>query len=233
MRWGRDPVRGVFLSRINRFAALVEAEGQSIRAHIPNSGRLHELLVAGAESLLHSHEGPSERQRKTAFDLVCVRHGRQWVSLDARLPGVLLAEAIRDKRLQAFYAYDEVRPEVRVGSSRLDLALLAPGGEPCYVEAKSVTLVVDGRALFPDAPTARGVRHLEELARLAKAGGRAAVAFVIQREDAASFSPNDRTDPAFGYALRKAAAVGVEVYAYKCHVTEEEIAITDEIPVFI
>ena len=118
------------------------------------------------------------------------------------------------------------------GESRLDL-LLSGGRGLCYVEAKSVTLVEDGVGLFPDAPTERGRRHVETLAQAVREGHRGAVVFVIQREDASSFAPNDTADPDFGRALRKALAQGIEAYAYRCTVTKEEVRLSSAVPVHL
>ncbi len=138
----------------------------------------------------------------------------------------LLYVSIRADRLEEFAGYAEVRREVTYGPSRLDLVLEGgPDGGRCFIEAKSVSLVKDGVALFPDAPTQRGRHHLGELARAKAEGHRAAVVFVVQRDDATRFSPHDEADPAFGQALREAAQAGVEVYAYKCRVSEGEVTL--------
>jgi len=152
------------------------------------------------------------------------------VSLDARLPGPLIAEAAREGRLPEFREYPHVREEVRLGQSRIDLLLEGEKGR-CWIEAKSVTLVEKGTALFPDAVTARGRRHVEELARVLAEDPCAAIIFVVQREDALRFRPHDQSDPAFGRALREAAQRGVRVRAFRCRVQPEEISLDAPIPV--
>lgn len=216
-----------FLTRLNRFAALVEMDGREVMVHIANSGRMRELLEPGRRLLLAPAPG---EHRKTQFDLALVDLGTTLVSADARLPNGLVAEALAGGQLPQFREYPEIRREVRYGDSRLDLLLEGPGGR-CYGEVKSVTLVVNGVALFPDAPTTRGVKHLGELSRAVAEGNRAAVVFVAQRSDAAAMSPNDAADPEFGAALRAAQAAGVEVYAYGCQVSTREIRLAVPLPV--
>lgn len=221
-------MQGTFLERLNRFAARVELVGRGgCRVFVPNSGRLGELLVPGARVILIPREGPG---RLTAFDLSMVYHGKTLVSVDARLPSRLVEVAVEAGLLPELAGYRELRREVRWGKSRLDFQLEGPGGA-CLVEVKSVTLVRDGRACFPDAPTSRGTRHLEELAVARRKGCRAVVLFVVQRPDAGAFSPNDSTDPAFGRALREAVAAGVEAYAYTCRVTPRRVTLGRRIPV--
>jgi sugar fermentation stimulation protein A len=149
--------------------------------------------------------------------------------MDARLPNALFAEAVAGGLLPD---YPQVQPEVFLDHSRIDFRLSGVNGV-CWVETKSVTLVVDGIARFPDAPTSRGRRHLATLAAARQAGDEAAVVFIVQRSDAASFAPHQTADPAFNDALRQAAAAGVAVRAYRCHVSLQRIEIDREIPVEI
>ncbi len=222
-------VEGRFVRRDNRFRATVTVAGNQVAAHVPNSGRLHELFAPGRPVLLAPASAP---QRLTHYDLLMVRLGSRLVSLDARLPARLFEEAVLAGALPEFAGYRQVAREVVFGDSRLDLRLSGDQGV-CWVEAKSVTLVEEGTALFPDAVTARGRRHLGELTRAVAAGHRAAVVFVAQRDDAVRFAPHEASDPAFGAALREAAGAGVEVYAYACRVSEDEIAITRPLPVVL
>ena len=222
-------VEGTFVRRDNRFRATVLVDGEEAWAHVPNSGRLHELFVPGIPVLLRPANNPD---RRTAYDLLMVIVDGQLVSLDSRLPSRLVAEAVRRRALPEFRGYETVREEVRMGRSRIDVLLEGTHGR-CWIEAKSVTLVEEGIAYFPDAVTARGKRHVEDLAEAVAHGDRAAVVFVIQRSDAVGFRPHDASDPEFGRALRAAAASGVEVYAYRCRVTREEIFITERVPVML
>ena len=220
-------VEARFLTRLNRFAALVEMEGREVMVHIANSGRMRELLEPGRRLLLTPAPG---EHRKTQFDLALVDLGTTLVSADSRLPNGLVAEALAEGQLPQFREYPELRREVRYGDSRLDFLLDGPGGR-CYGEVKSVTLVVDGIGLFPDAPTIRGVKHLKELSRAVAEGYRAAVVFVVQRADAVAMTPNDAADPDFGTALRAAQAAGVEIYAYNCAVSPSEIRLASPLPI--
>ena len=216
-----------FVWRLNRFAALVSVDGAEALAHVANSGRLHELFQPGVSVLL----APTGRDgRKTTYDLTLVRVDGVLVSADARLPSALVHEALLAGVLPPFLGYTSCRREVAFGESRLDLLLEGQTGR-CYVEVKSVTLVVEGAALFPDAPTARGRKHLGSLERAVSEGHRAAVVFVVQREDATRFQPHDAADPEFGEALRRAARNGVEVYAYGLRVSELSIPLHGSLPV--
>lgn len=219
-------IQGAFIQRDNRFRATVEIQGQKCWAHVANSGRLGELFTPGRPVWLAPAAAPN---RKTAYDLKLVEYGPVLVSVDARLPNPLFAEALTAGRLPDF-AYPDIQAEVVHGHSRLDFRLSGPAGT-CWVETKSVTLVEDGKAMFPDAPTSRGRKHLETLVQLRSSGARAAVIFVIQRPDARDFRPHIEADPAFDQGLRQAAAAGVEVCAFNCQVSRQAITLADEIPV--
>jgi sugar fermentation stimulation protein A len=218
-------ISGRFVRRDNRFRVTVEVEGERVAAHLPNSGRLTELLTPGRPCWLTEFD---TSHRKTSFDLTLVAYADTLVSVDARLPNALFAEALVAGRLEPFQGYDGVEREVRFGESRLDFRLSGPAGI-CWVEVKSVTLVEDGVARFPDAPTARGVRHLGELITAVGKGDRAAVVFVIQRADAQCFVPHDQADAAFGAALRRAAGAGVGICAWGCEVSQQEIAVCEPV----
>ena len=221
-------VEGRFIKRLNRFAALVDVERREYLAHVPNSGRMGELLVPGFRVLLVP--APEGTNRKTSFDLALVDTGSALSSADARLPNKLVAEALNRKRMPQFASYPVTRAEQVFGESRLDFLLEGPGGQ-CYVETKSVTLVEDGVGLFPDAPTIRGVKHLRSLMAARAEGHQAAVVFVIQRADADAFAPHDVADPLLGATLREAVAAGVDAWAYRCRVSEQRIILADEVPV--
>ncbi len=222
-------VPGRFVRRDNRFRATVVVDGEPTWAHVPNSGRLEELFTPGRPLWLAPAAGPG---RKTAYDLKLVAYGGGLVSVDARLPNPLLEEGLRarHKPLGDLLDWPRVEREVGRGDSRLDFCLSGPGGVQ-WIETKSVTLVEERVALFPDAPTARGRKHLLELIDAVQSGERAAVLLVVQRPDAGRFAPHDGADPAFGAVLRRAARAGVAVRAYVCRVTRQEIELADEIPV--
>ena len=223
-------VEGRFIKRLNRFAALVDVERREYLAHVPNSGRMGELLVPGFRVLLVP--APPGGHRKTSFDLALVDTGAALSSADARLPNKLVAEALARKLLPQFAGYPVVKGEQVFGESRLDFLLEGPEGK-CYAETKSVTLVEDGVGLFPDAPTVRGVKHLRSLMAARDEGHQAAVVFVIQRADARAFAPHDVADPLLGTTLREARDAGVAIWAYRCQVTEGSIELADAVPVFL
>lgn len=229
-------VEGRFIKRLNRFAALVDVDRREYLAYVPNSGRLGELLVPGYRVLLAPAPAPThterKAERKTAYDLALVDTGGVLASADARLPNRLVAEALAAGRLPQFAGYPTVQPEATFGDSRLDFRLSGPAGV-CYVETKSVTLVEDGVALFPDAPTLRGVKHLHSLMAALDAGCAAAVIFVVQRADAEAFTLHDAADPLLGQTLRQAVAAGVSAYAYRCRLDEQSITLADAIPVLL
>lgn len=224
MRLSSDLVPAVIRRRLNRFAVLVELAGREEAVHLPNSGRLRELLISGTRAYLVPRPNP---RRKTSHDLLLVDVGTL-VCADARLPTPLLAEALRERRVSGFEGYTDLRPEVRCGESRIDLALTGPAGL-CLVETKSVTLVEGDCALFPDAPTERGVRHLRTLIAARAAGAAAAVVFVVQRADAGRFAPHPTADPRFRAMLGEARAGGVAVRAFRCAVTLDEVRLEREI----
>jgi len=215
------PLHARFIVRQNRFTATVEYNGAHFTAHVPTTGRMRELLLPGAEVTIVERAHPG---RSTDYDLVMVRRGATWVSIDSRVPNRLLESCFRTGILPEFRDWIFSRREVPLGESRLDF-LLERERERCWVESKSVTLVRDGTAFFPDAPTKRGARHLAELAQKREEGDHAAIIFVIQRSDALRFSPNRETDPEFARSLEHALQRGVAVYAYTCRVLPERIDI--------
>jgi sugar fermentation stimulation protein A len=203
-------------------------DGEPTMAHVANSGRLAELLHP--DNTVFLAPVPPGRRRKTRYDLALVEVGGVLVSADARLPNTLVHEAVDDGRLTQLAGYTHVRREVPWAESRLDLLLTGDEGS-FYVETKSVTLVENGTALFPDSPTERGRRHLVSLLSAIKSGHRAAVVFVVQRPDAEAFAPNEEADPVFCHTLREVSHGGVEIYAYGCNVSLREVEIADELPV--
>jgi sugar fermentation stimulation protein A len=218
-----------FRRRLNRFA--VEARGpdggRPLYLHLANSGRMRELLVPGAAGLAELRAGPG---RRTDGSLLLIRSGGRWVGLDAHLPNRLFAAGLGTDQLAPFRGSSGWRAEYPLDGERVDFLVAGPWGD-CLVEVKSCNRVDDGVALFPDAPTARGTRHLRLLARRAAAGGRAAVVWIVQRDDAAWLRPFAEADPAFADAARAAAAAGVELYAYRCAVSPEGVALAGAIPV--
>jgi len=222
---------GTLIRRRNRFVAQVRlSHGAVVEAHCPNSGSMRGCSVPGSPVLLSENDSPA---RKTRFTWEAVRSGRTWVGINTLRTNALVREALENGTLAELQGFQTIRGEVPVGrNSRLAFLLQGPEGA-CYVEVKSVTLLEGTTALFPDAVTVRGHKHMWELARMAGAGHRAAVVFAVQRADAVDFAPADGIDPLYGRRLRAAVQEGVEVLAYRARVTTQSIRITQRIPVLL
>lgn len=217
---------GRFLSRPNRFVARVLLDGAEEVVHVKNTGRCRELLLPGAKVYLALGDNP---QRKTRYDLIAVEKGPLLVNMDSQATNRVFGEWAGAGHFRAGLTL--LRPETVWGNSRFDFYWEDTSGRRGFVEVKGVTLEEKGHARFPDAPTLRGVKHLEELARCRAEGCEAAVCFVLQMGGMKDFAPNDVTHPAFGDALRRAAAGGVNVLAMECTVTPDSLTITRPVPV--
>ena len=216
-----------FLARPNRFIADVEVDGGEEVAHVKNTGRCKELLIPGATVYLQDW-GEEHTGRKTRYDLIAVEKGSLLVNMDSQAPNkVFLEWAIKGNFIPGL---TYLKPEAKWGNSRFDFYWEA-GERRGFIEVKGVTLEHDGLVRFPDAPTERGVKHLEELILAKEEGYETAICFVIQMEGMRLFSPNDETHPEFGTALRKAAAAGVSIIAVECAVALDTLRITKNIPV--
>jgi sugar fermentation stimulation protein len=219
--------KGRFLERPNRFIARIlrEKTGEIVDCHVKNTGRCRELLVPGASVYLQEADNP---KRKTGYDLICVEKQGRLVNMDSQAPNAAAAEWLPGSR---WFSRDaRVRREVRHGRSRFDL-YIEDGKRKAFCEVKGVTLEENGIARFPDAPTERGIRHLQELEECLREGIEAYLLFVIQMKGVRLMMPNDRMHPAFGEALRHARAAGVKILAVDCQVTPESMAADREIPV--
>ena len=209
-------VPGVFLARPNRFIAHVEIDGQVQVVHVKNTGRCRELLPVGAKVWCQESSNPN---RKTKYDLISVQKGDRIINMDSQAPNIAVGEWLRSGGLGKI---ENLKAESFHEDSRFDFSF-TKDGVPCFLEVKGVTLENDGVCAFPDAPTERGAKHLKGLTKLAQEGYGAYVLFVIQMADVKYLHPNDVTDPAFGTALREAAANGVQVLAMDCAVTEDSM----------
>ncbi len=219
-------VQGVFRSRPNRFIAHVEIDGQEVICHVKNTGRCKELLVPGATVWCEKSRNPN---RKTAYDLITVQKGERLINMDSQAPNAAAKTWLLCGGLGAI---ENLRPETVHGDSRFDFSF-QKDGKLCFLEVKGVTLENDGICAFPDAPTARGAKHLMGLSRAATEGFGAYVLFVIQMENVAYLHPNDITDPAFSNALRQAASDGVTVLAMDCRVTPDSMEINKPVEVIL
>ena len=221
----RNMEPAIFLERPNRFIAYVEQAGKREICHVKNTGRCRELLLPGAELYVQRSDNPN---RKTALDLIVVRKGNELVNMDSQAPNRVVEEWLRAGNLCGPDAF--VKPECKYGNSRFDF-YIEDGERKLFMEVKGVTLEEDGIARFPDAPTERGVKHIQELMECKKAGYEAYLFFVIQMKGVHVLEPNDRTHPAFGETLREAAKAGVQVLAYDCLVKPDELVIDRQIEV--
>ena len=220
-------ISAIFISRPNRFIANVLLNGSEEIAHIKNTGRCAELFVRGAEVYLQVSNNP---ERKTKYDVIAVKKGDRIINIDSQIPNKVFGEYVEHGLF-----LDNVtllKPEFTYKKSRFDF-YIETDTDKIFVEVKGVTLDEDGVARFPDAPTERGIKHLNELSDAVNNGYKAYAVFVIQMKGIKRFEPNYKMHAAFGEALKNAANNGVNVIAYDCVVTYDSIMIDDELPVFI
>lgn len=222
-------IKGRFHSRPNRFLTVVEVDGKLVNSHLPDPGRLKELLLPGAE--LYLRPVPKDKFRKTRYTTVMVYHKGQFISLVSALPNQFVKESLEQRILPMLRNYKFLKQEVTVGKHRFDFLLETPQGNPFYLEVKSVTYVENGIAQFPDAVTERGARHAFALADLVEQGQEAGIMFVCQRKDGEVFRPMWERDPRFGNALIHAKSTGVYVWCITCFVSLKSITFFREIPV--
>ncbi|MBI3016123.1 MAG: DNA/RNA nuclease SfsA [Candidatus Tectomicrobia bacterium] len=228
MRFPRPLVPGILIRRYKRFLADVRlADGAEVTAHCPNSGSMRSCNEPGRPVLLSRS---SNENRKLAYTWEMIRMGRVWVGINTSLPNRIVRQAIEEGRISELGEYPEIRSEVPFGkASRVDLLLQGPGA-PCYVEVKNVSLVEKEIAYFPDSVTARGTKHLRELAARVRQGDRAVMFYLVQRSDGRVFRPADHIDPIYGKALRRALRAGVEILVYRARVSPRGVVIDGKIP---
>ena len=221
-------VKGRFIERPNRFIAKVEIGGVTETVHVKNTGRCRELLVKGTTVYLEKSNNP---ERKTGYDLIAVlKNGKTLINMDSQIPNAVTEEWLKKGNL--FSKDAVIRREVTHNKSRFDF-YIEEGGRKIFLEVKGCTLETDGIARFPDAPTERGVKHINELIDCVNEGFEAYILFVIQMKGIKHFEPNDKTHSAFGDALRNAESKGVNILAYDCNVTKDTIEIDKEIKVLL
>jgi sugar fermentation stimulation protein A len=224
MRFSSSLIRGTLVQRYKRFLAAVQlADGATVVAHCTNTGSMMGCQTPGSAVYISRCDNP---RRRLAYTWEMIRVSGGWVGINTLHPNRLVAEGVETGAIHELQGYSSVRREVctRKGT-RLDLCLQG-ANRLCFVEVKNVTLALDGVAAFPDAVSARGTKHLKELIRLKRRGYRAAVVFVVQRQDCASFRPADEIDPEYGRWLRRALRAGVEALPYQARVTPDEIVLT-------
>ena len=221
----KNTVRGIFVSRPNRFIAEVRV-GEEIKiCHVKNTGRCRELLLPGARVIL---EHSAAENRKTEYDLIAVYKGDMLINIDSQAPNKVFGEWVSSGGF--IPNADLIKPECRYGDSRFDFYIEA-AGRRAFAEIKGVTLERDGIVMFPDAPTERGVKHIHELMAAVRAGYEASVVFVVQMEECRYFTPNRETHPALADALIEAREAGVGIFAFSCRVTESTLWIAEPVEV--
>ena len=224
----KNIIKGEFISRPNRFIAKVKIESEEQTVHVKNTGRCKELLIKGSTVYLSVSDNPL---RKTKYDLIAVekkRHNKEnlLINMDSQIPNDAVEEWLKKGNLFSKNAI--IRREVKYGDSRFDL-YIEDEGVKAFLEVKGVTLENNGIASFPDAPTIRGIKHINELIACKNQGFEAYIIFVIQMKQVHKFTPNDITHKAFGDALRNAQKAGVKILAFDCHVQENSIEIDSSV----
>ncbi len=230
MKFSTPLIPAIFIERPNRFLTRVEIDGKIVESHLPDPGRLKELLYPGVE--LRVQSVPEDSQRKTRFTTTLVKTGDVWVSLISIMANTLAKEWLMLKQIPYYEGYDYDRAEIPFGNHRFDF-LLTKDKKPYYLEVKSVTYSNQGIGQFPDAVTARGTRHVNTLAKMNKEGISTGILFVCQRHDIESFKPMWDRDPVFSQALFNAYNDGINVFCVSAKVNEKGINYYKEIPVYL
>ena len=219
---------GIFLERPNRFIAYIEIDGKKETVHVKNTGRCKELLIPGTRVYVQEAANP---ERKTRWDLITVEKGERLINMDSQIPNYAVKEFLETGRF--IPNIKTIRPEYTYGNSRIDLYVETEDDRKILIEVKGVTLENDDVVSFPDAPSERAVKHVEELQKAMKEGYESMIFFVVQMKNVSYFVPNDATHPEFAATLRVAKKAGVKVVAYDCKVTPEEMVIEEEVPVVL
>jgi sugar fermentation stimulation protein A len=222
-------IRGTLIKRYHRFLADIALEnGDTVTAHCPNTGSMKDCCEPGRPVYLSMHDNP---KRKLKYTWELIRMPDSLVGVNTLVPNRLVKQAVQTGQVEELRGYREVKSEVRIGTrTRVDLMLQDERRGTCHVEIKNCTMVADRLARFPDAVTTRGLKHLHELRAQVAAGHRSVMFFFIQRMDAEAFAPADHIDPAYGKALRRAAAEGVEILAYDVHIDLQGIGLNRRLP---
>jgi len=223
--------QALFKERPNRFLGIVDifepVVQRNVKIHIHDPGRLPDLLSEGVKVRLKKADNPN---RKTGWDLLAVEKKDQWVFTNSAYHRKLMEKLLSNKKIAPIKSIKNIFPEIKVGESRLDFCLELQNNKKVYLETKGCTLALKGRALFPDAPTSRGRKHLLELIQLKQEGQRAALIMLIFRKDALSFGPHYEIDPEFGKILKQAIDKGVELYPIRIEYKEGRLFYKGTLP---
>lgn len=229
MHFSQPLKQGTLIKRYKRFLADIKLpDGSNITVHCPNSGSMRSCSEPGSPVCYSRSDNP---KRKYPHTLEMVHNGKTWIGVNTSRTNRIVAEAIENKQIKELNHFESIRREVKTSAeSRLDL-LLEGGGKQTYIEVKNCSLAENGQALFPDAVTARGTKHLRELARLVNLGHRGVIFFLVQRLDCNGFSPAAAIDSVYAATLAEVQLKGVELLAYQAEVTPVSIEIVRSLPV--
>ena len=231
MKWVDPLTEAILLKRYKRFLSDVQLGEDLIHAHVPNTGSMTSCWEPNWKCAVSKSNNPT---RKMPFTLELTHNGETWIGVNTANANKLAHEWLKNNRLPELAGYQTVTPEKKVGESRIDFYLEGHDSLPsCYVEVKNVTLKLDGVAQFPDAVSERGQKHLRELMALKQAGHRAAMLYVVQREDVKSFRPASIIDPKYAALLKEAKLQGVEIFVYQCKMSVEELELGSALPLIL
>ncbi len=218
-------VKGTFIDRPNRFIANVLIDGKVEKVHVKNTGRCKEILTKGTTVYLEKSNNPN---RKTKYSLISAYKGRMLINIDSQVPNEVVYSSISSNKIPELTDVDLLKKEVKYNNSRFDL-YYEKKGQKGFIEVKGVTLEIDGISMFPDAPTERGTKHILEMLKAKKGGYDNFIFFLIQMPDIKYFRPNEEMDPKFSEALIKAKEGGVNILAYNCRVTKDQIELANRV----
>lgn len=227
----KNVISATFIERPNRFIAICDIDGETVKAHVRNTGRCRELLISGVKVYL---EISDQEKRKTGYTLIAVEKGDRLVNIDSIAPNKVVLEALKNGQMQLLNSEKTtlIKTEKQYYDSRFDF-YLETSSKKAFIEVKGVTLEDNNVALFPDAPTERGIKHIRELVKAVYEGYEAYIVFIVQMRGVSSFSPNIKTHPEFGFELRKAFEAGVHVICFDCYIGNDNILLGDPIPVVV
>lgn len=214
---------GIFQKRYKRFFADIKMGEEIVVAHTANTGTMKTCLAEGWDALISFHDSPT---RKLKYSFEMIHNGFTWIGINTSLTNRLAIEAIQNGVITELQGYTQLKPEAKIGQSRIDILLSNSEADQCYVEVKNVTLIdEENYALFPDSVTERGQKHLRELLALKRQGIRTVMLFIVQREDCHTFKVDQDIDPAYCKLLKEVMSAGVEVLVYQCRLSPEEILV--------
>lgn len=230
MKFEKKLQTGKFIKRYKRFFAdLTLDSGELVTAHTANTGSMKTCIGEDWKVAVSFHDDP---KRKLKYSLELTHNGKTWIGVNTSLPNKLAYQSILDNKIPELTGYNQVKPEATIGQSRIDLLLKSEDRADCYVEIKNVTMLAgENEAIFPDAVSERGLKHLHELASIHSSGKRAVMLYIIQREDVEIFRPAIEIDPEYSKALKEVYSQGVEILAYRCRVNLDGVEIEKKLPV--